>query len=91
MLNLRAELNQYIEALHKEYPFGFSLYDAIIHYQSVDDEPCFEIPQPYLDTLDKDTFAQWEEAIESLVRTANACEMCIRDRQQACDLSTLPG
>ena len=33
----------------------------------------FEIPQPYLDTLDKDTFAQWEEAIESLVRTANAC------------------
>ena len=73
LLNLRAELNQYIEALHKEYPFGVSLYDAIIHYQSVDVEPCFEIPQPYLDTLDKDTFAQWEEAIESLVRTANAC------------------
>ena len=72
LLNLRAELNQYIEALHKEYPFGVSLYDAIIHYQSVDVEPCFEIPQPYLDTLDKDTFAQWEEAIESLVRTANA-------------------
>ena len=73
LLNLRAELNQYIEALHKEYPFGVSLYDAIIHYQSVDVEPCFEIPQPYLDTLDKDTFAQWGEAIESLVRTANAC------------------
>ena len=27
----------------------------------------------YLDTLDKDTFAQWEDAIELLVRTANAC------------------
>ena len=40
LLNLRAELNQYIEALHKEYPFGVSLYDAIIHYQSVDVEPC---------------------------------------------------
>lgn len=40
LLNLRAELNQYIEALHKEYPFGVSLYDAIIHYQSVDVESC---------------------------------------------------
>lgn len=73
LLNLRAELNQYIEALHKEYPFGVSLYDAIIHYQSVDVESCFDIPQAYLDTLDKDTFAQWEDAIELLVRTANAC------------------
>ncbi len=45
LLNLRAELNQYIEALHKEYPFGVSLYDAIIHYQSVDVESCFDIPQ----------------------------------------------
>ena len=73
LLNLRAELNQYIEALHKEYPFGVSLYDAIIHYQSVDVESCFDIPQVYLDTLDKETFAQWEDAIELLVRTANAC------------------
>ena len=31
LLNLRAELNQYIEALHKEYTFGDSLYDAILH------------------------------------------------------------
>lgn len=73
LLSLRAELNKYIEALHKEYPFGVSLYDAIIHYQSSDAEPCFDIPLPYLETLDKDTFAQWEEAVESLVRTANAC------------------
>ena len=73
LLNLRTELNQYIEALHKEYPFGVSLYDAIIHYQSMDVESYFDIPQAYLDTLDKDTFAQWEDAIELLVRTANAC------------------
>ena len=67
LLNLRAELNQYIEALHKEYPFGVSLYDAIIHYQSVDVESCFDIPQAYLDTLDKDTFAKWEEDRKSVV------------------------
>ena len=73
MLQLRAELNGYTEALHKEYPFGISLYDAIIHYQSTDGEPCFDIPQSYLDTLNKETFSEWKEAVETLVRTANAC------------------
>ena len=73
LLGLRAELNKYIEALHKEYPFGISLYDAIVHFQSSDAEPCFDIPLSYLETLDKETFTRWEDAIESLVRTANAC------------------
>lgn len=74
LLNLRAELNGYIEALHKEYPFGLSLYDAITRHQSLADaESCFDIPLPSLDTLNRDIFTQWEDAIESLVRTANAC------------------
>lgn len=74
LLNLRTELNGYIEALHKEYPFGLSLYDAITRQQSLADaESCFDIPLPYLDTLNRDTFTQWEDAIESLVRTAHAC------------------
>ena len=73
LLKLRTELNKYIEALHKEYPFGLSLYDAIIHYQLTDVEPCFDIPSSYLDDLDKDRFSHWEDAIESLVSTANAC------------------
>ena len=73
LLKLRTKLNKYIEALHKEYPFGLSLYDAIIHYQLTDVEPCFDIPSSYLDNLDKDRFSHWEDAIESLVSTANAC------------------
>ena len=73
LLKLRTKLNKYIEALHKEYPFGLSLYDAIIHYQSTDVEPCFDIPSSYLDNLDKDRFSHWEDAIESLVSTTNAC------------------
>lgn len=74
LLNLRAELNGYIEALHKEYPFGLSLYDAITRHQSLADaESCFDIPLPSLDTLNRDIFIQWEDAIESLVRTSNAC------------------
>ena len=33
----------------------------------------FDIPQSYLDTLNKETFSEWKEAVETLVRTANAC------------------
>lgn len=73
LLGLRNELNIYIEALHKEYPFGASLYDAIIRYQSLKNEPCFDIPQAYLENLNKDTLSEWEDAIEALVRTCNAC------------------
>ncbi|WP_294471079.1 DUF3320 domain-containing protein [uncultured Bacteroides sp.] len=73
LLKLRTELNQYIEALHKEYPFGISLYDAITRYESLDIEFCSDIPLSYLEGLDKDTLSHWEDAIELLIRTAGAC------------------
>lgn len=73
LLKLRAELNTYTEALHKKYPFGLSLYDAVIRYQSVKGDPLFDIPQSMLDALDKDTFLQWEEAVDTLATTTRAC------------------
>lgn len=73
LLALRTELNVYVESLHKIYPFSISLYDAITRYQSIPVEARFEIPQQDLDTLDKDTLQSWQDAIEMLVRTANAC------------------
>lgn len=73
LLGLRNELNKYIEALHKEYPFGISLYDAIIQHQSLNCDAYFNIPQSYFESLSKETVADWEEAIEALVRVANAC------------------
>ena len=73
LLALRSELNVYIEALHKIYPFGLSLYEAIAKHLSIDSEILFEIPQSNIDRLDVDTVREWEDAIEMLVRTANAC------------------
>lgn len=73
LLALRKELNVYVEALHKTYPFGISLYDAITRYQSINAGNGFDIPQSYLAHLDKDTLLAWQEAIEMLVRTSNAC------------------
>lgn len=73
LLALRSELNVYIEALHKTYPFGFSLYEAIAKHESVSYSIPFAIPQPYLDNLNKATVSEWQDAVEMLVRTANAC------------------
>lgn len=73
LLALRSELGRYVDALHRVYPFGFSLYDAIVRYQSLEGEALFEIPTSLLEGLDKEGFLQWEEAIEMLIRTANAC------------------
>ncbi len=70
---LRTEMNTYIEALHKVYPFGISLYDAIVKYQQIDAEPLFHISEVLLSELDKNRLQQWNETLEQLISTANAC------------------
>lgn len=70
---LRQELNVYVEALHKEYPFGLSLYDAIALYQSSHAELGFNIPLSLLDMAGKETVVQWEDALETAISAANAC------------------
>lgn len=71
---LRKELGEYIDALHKEYPFGLSLYEAVVGEQSLDTEASFRFPPELLETLDKEKLSQWKDEVELLVRTANAGE-----------------
>lgn len=70
---LRTEINKYIEALHKVHPFGISLYDAIVKYQQIDADPLFYIPEVLFSELDKNKLQQWNETLEQLISTANAC------------------
>ncbi len=70
---LRTEMNKYIKALHKVYPFGLSLFDAIVKYQQIEDKPVFNIPESLFSDLDKNTLHQWHETLELLVSTTNAC------------------
>ena len=59
--------------MHKVYPFGFSLYDAIVKYQQIDADPLFNIPEVLFSELDKNKLQQWNETLEQLISTANAC------------------
>lgn len=70
---LRTEMNRYIEALHKVYPFDISLYDAIVRYQQIDAQALFKMPETLVDGLDKTQLQQWVESLEILVSTAHAC------------------
>ncbi len=73
ILTLRSELNIYIESLHKIYPSGLSLYEAITRYLTIDADEYFEIPLSCFQEAKAETIQQWQEAIENLVRIANAC------------------
>jgi len=70
---LRTEMNKYIEALHKEYPFGVSVYDSIVKYEQIDSDPLFNIPEILLSGLDKNTLRQCHEVLEELISITNAC------------------
>lgn len=70
---LRNELNTYIDALHRKYHFGFSLYEAITRYLSIDCEEEFDFPQSAIEDITENTFSEWEDAVEFLVSTGNAC------------------
>ena len=43
LFDLRNELNEYVEALHKRYPFGYSLFELFEKYSQLpkgEDKPC---------------------------------------------------
>ena len=72
LLGLRAQLNIYIEKLHKKYLFGFSLYDAITRYLSIESITEFKIPQVLFENLTEIKLQAWKDSIEELISLSNA-------------------
>ena len=73
LLSFRQEINTYIEALHKFYPFGSSLHDAITKYLSIDSDVEFDIPHSLIPSLTKESVVEWNDAVDLLVSTGRAC------------------
>jgi DNA polymerase III delta prime subunit len=73
LLRIRKELNTYIEALHRKYPIGISLYDAITRYLSIENSREFTIPQPLIRTLTKELLVKWQDAVGMLISVGNSC------------------
>lgn len=73
LLELRKELNIYIEALHKSYPFGLSLYQAITRYLHLETNHEMKVPSSLLSNLTEDKLLEWQDAVDLLVGVGNAC------------------
>lgn len=73
LFELRKELNVYIEALHREYPFGLTLYQAITRYLYLQTDNELKFPHSLFTDLTKDKVYKWEESIDRLISVCNAC------------------
>lgn len=73
LFELRKDLNVYIEALHKPYPFGLSLYQAITKYLHLETDYELKFPPSLFPDLTDDKLLEWQDAIDLLVSVGNAC------------------
>jgi len=71
---LRNDLNGYVEALHKKFPFGLSLFDAFSGYAS---QPVFskliQFEKTVISKLTKDQVILWTELAEDLKAAGQMC------------------
>ena len=64
---LRNELNNYVEALHKKYPLGFSLFDVFAAYSQLpESEDVFRFPATEIGKLDVPRRTEWQDLAEEL-------------------------
>ncbi|MEO6546801.1 MAG: DUF4011 domain-containing protein [Ferruginibacter sp.] len=68
---LRAELNAYVKALHKKYPFGFSVFDCFsmdAQLEAIPNE--IKFPDTTLETLGRADISRWNDIVEELQAAA---------------------
>ena len=74
IFQIRKELNCYVEALHKKYPFGFSLYEAFSGYASIREFPNdIRFEKIVIDSLTKEKVRIWTELAEELKAAGIMC------------------
>lgn len=74
LASLRSELNGYVEALHKQYPFGFTLYEAIAAYEKVGDCPDVVVFRDSIVTeLTEEKITHWKNVARQISVAVQAC------------------
>lgn len=70
----RAELNEYVEALHKKYHFGFSLYDSFTCYAELNNaQDNIPFEETFIAELAKDDFIELCDKVEELQNAGTLC------------------
>ena len=72
--NLREGLNETMQAIHKKYPCGLSLYETISVYEKYIDAPnALIIPDSVYNHFTQQQHTSWLDALDKVVTTARAC------------------
>ncbi len=72
--NLRGELNDYVEALHREYPFGWSLYDIFAEYTLVLNAPDkIRFREGAIKALTREQLTLWHDLAQELETIGKIC------------------
>lgn len=73
LFELRKNLNVYVDALHKQYPFGLSLYRAITNYLHTETDQEVKFPSHLFPGLTEEKLLEWQDMVDLLVSVGNAC------------------
>ena len=74
IFQVRKELNGYVKALHKKYPFGFSLFEAFSGYSTFPEYPSnIKFEKGIIASLTKEQVRIWTELAEELKAAGIMC------------------
>ena len=68
------ELNNYVELLHTQLPAGFSLYEALYRYKSINDNGSeFELSNTIAAELTAEKFREWRDIVGQMQVVSDVC------------------
>ncbi len=72
--NQRDELNEYVEAIHTTYPFGFSLYDSFSGYAELTEaSDNISFDEKTIESITSEKYLEWCDLIEELQNAGTLC------------------
>lgn len=74
LYNLRKELNDEVNALHKKRDFGFSLYEAITYFEKYRDyTDCIKFTEEQISEVTPEVYSQWIDILSQLKVAGEQC------------------
>lgn len=71
---LKLELNEYVKAVHKKYPFGFSLFDSFTGYAELNNaQSNIQFDVKFIVSMSKDKFIEYCDLVEELQNAGTLC------------------
>ena len=82
----RSQLARHMQALHKVYPVGLSIYDCIARYSSLADVPALPLDPDFVGTFDSQHMADADKLVEDYAYSASMQQMLLDSPFAGCEI-----